>query len=143
MGRRICHNRRWSTITVRRRFGPHDCIRLLELITTRHNQGPIDRRWEIPNAIVARAVPRRFFRDELDSAVTPVTLAIRYLKLRARRRLGSDRWLGYLDQAFRLRFHADKLTRATLEARLLSGEPIGEKAGKPASLSTAHRSDPP
>jgi hypothetical protein len=99
----------------------------VDLIKTPHRSGPLDRRWELANAIVARAASRRFFGDALDPAVAQ---AIRFIKLRQKNRPDVLESFPNLSDAFRLRFQANKLTRSVLEARLLSGEPIADSAAK-------------
>lgn len=124
--RPVSDNNRPSTSSRRAPQARADCYRLLALTGT-YQCRPVDRRWELANAIVARVAPPRFFREAIDA---DVATALQYIMHRARQRPNLPESLVELDQAFRLRFHTAPLERATLEARLLSGEPIADTALK-------------
>ena len=100
-------------------------MHIINLIKSKHNAGPIDRRWQIATAVHLGLATRWFFRKAIDA---DVKLAIRYVK---RREKGCEKFVGELvdiHHAWTLRFSVDLLTRSILEAHLLTGQSIGETA---------------
>jgi hypothetical protein len=92
-----------------------------------YHLSPPDHRWEIATSIVAGTASRRMFGDAADRSVTCLT---RYLRLRRQSSTKSIEWFPNISHAVRLRFISDDLTRAILEARLLTGEPVSDSAAK-------------
>ena len=102
-----------------------ESTRITALISTPHNMGAIDRRWQIAVAIqLGLATPWRM-RKAIDA---DVKRAIRYVKRHER---GDATFPGELTDihcAWTLRYQAKLLTRSILEARLLAGQSIAETA---------------
>ena len=103
------------------------CHALLRLKEDKYQLGPPDKNWEIANALVARMAPSSLFREDTNADVTH---AMMYLREHAHRHVDFTGPLADLDRAFRVRFVGDRLTRAILEARILSGETAEEISAK-------------
>ena len=86
---------------------------------------PIDRRWQVAQAIVLGSASYHFFRSVVDA---DVRLAIRYLRRIAKKRSSIRGRLANLDRAAKLRYGADRLARTIVEARLLARQSIEDTA---------------
>ena len=95
------------------------------LISTPHNAGAIDRRWQIAVAIQLGLVTHWRMRKAIDA---DVKRAMRYVKYRERDGAPSIGELADIHCAWTLRYQAKLLARSILEARLLAGQSIAETA---------------
>jgi hypothetical protein len=86
---------------------------------------PVDARWQVAVAIAQGEVTRRFFREVMDRDTDS---ALRYARKCSPTVMPAPGPMRDIHLARFLRYSADRLTRATLEARLLAGQPIAETA---------------
>jgi hypothetical protein len=88
---------------------------------------PPTHRWEIASSIVTKLATRCTLGHAIDQAVEQ---AIQFLTAHQTNPAKADDSFPHLSAAVRLRFQADKLTRALVEARLLTGEAMTDTAEK-------------
>jgi hypothetical protein len=93
--------------------------------------------------IIRNLRPREEILSANEDMNANITLAMTYIRESAHKNVHFTGPLADLDRAFRLRFGEDRLTRAILEARILSGETaeeISAKCGLPITVCKLYES---